>query len=61
MTWHKGVCQPTAFCLLRGKHGDTYIRMIYEINKAIIELGLVWKPEFVGLDFEMEAISAFLF
>ena len=35
--------------------------MIYEINKANIELGLVCKPEFVGLDFEMGAISAFLF
>ena len=35
--------------------------MIYEINKAIIGIGLVWKPEFVSLDFEMGAIQAFLF
>ncbi len=49
------------FCLLGGKHGDTYIRMIYEINKGIIALGLTWKPEFVSLDFEMGAILAFIF
>ena len=61
MAWHKGVCQPAAFCLLGGKHGDTYIRMIYEINKGIIALGLTWKPEFVSLDFEMGAILAFIF
>ncbi len=49
------------FCLLGGKHGDTYIRMIYEINKGIISLGLTWKPEFVSLDFEMGSILAFIF
>ena len=41
--------------------------MIYEINKAIIALGvelgiaLAWKPEFVSLDFEIGAITSFLF
>ena len=53
MAWHKGVCQPAAFCLLGGKHEDTYIRMINELHKAIKDLGLEWKPKFVSLDFEM--------
>ena len=38
MAWHKGVCQPAAFCLLGGKHQDTYIRMINELHKAIKDL-----------------------
>jgi hypothetical protein len=45
MAWHKGVCQPAAFCLLGGKHEDTYIRMINELHKAIKDLGLEWKPK----------------
>ena len=41
--------------------------MLYEINKAIIALGvelgiaLAWKPEFVSIDFEIGAITSFLF
>ena len=39
MAWHFSA---SGFCLLGRKHGHTYIRMIYEINKGIIALGLTW-------------------
>ena len=61
MAWYKGVCLPAAFCLLGGKNEETYIRMIYEINRAIIAKGLTWKSQFVSVDFEMGVILAFLF
>ena len=34
MAWCKGVCLPAAFCLLGGKHRDTYMRMLYELQKG---------------------------
>ena len=59
--WYKFRMIPCAWVLMNRRRKEDYVKVLKELNKAALAIGLQLMPKTIMLDFELAAINAFEF